>query len=85
MENKAPIHHQSRNLSEDLRLLGVMHFDQSAAALLLHQEKGVVRLRQGQSLEGWKAKEFGRDRVALERAGRVEWLEMKKSPLREKM
>jgi type II secretory pathway component PulC len=60
-----------------LQLVGTMLSPSSSMVLLKHPSKGLLRLRQGQVVEGWKIGEIGNNRVELRRAGEVEQLRLR--------
>lgn len=66
--------------SDVLKLVGTFHANKGAVALFSHGERGMLRKRQGQKVEGWQVDRIDRQRVLLTRGGESEWLALTKPP-----
>ncbi|MGI9418824.1 MAG: hypothetical protein ACR2RA_13395 [Geminicoccaceae bacterium] len=60
------------------KLAGTMLAGSSRMALLTHPSKGLLRLREGQDVDGWRIEEVRDDEVRLERGDEVELLRLRK-------
>lgn len=60
-----------------LQLVGTMLSESSEVVLLKHPIKGLLRLREGQVVEGWKVGDIGHNLVELRRGDEVEWLRLR--------
>lgn len=66
--------------SQLLKLVGTFHAGNGTVALFSHRERGMLRKRQGQEIEGWQVDRIERERVLLTRGGESEWLALIKPP-----
>jgi hypothetical protein len=60
-----------------LELVGTMLSESSRIALFNHPDQGLLRLRRGQTVEGWTISAVGDEAVELKRGGEVEWLRLR--------
>ncbi len=81
IENEAPKAVAAKDQSLSLILAGTMLAGESRLALLQHPTKGLLRLRQGQAIDGWRIGEIGLDEVSLQQGGRTASLRLRKNPL----
>lgn len=65
------------NWQLSLQLVGTMLSDSSKIVLLKHPANGLLRLRQGQVVEGWEIGEIGNNLVELRRGDEVAWLRLR--------
>jgi hypothetical protein len=63
-------------------LIGTMVTGQSRIAMIQHAEKGVLWLREGQEIGGWRIAEIGGREVLLERDDETRDLRLRAEPLR---
>ena len=59
-------------------LAGTLLAGESRVALLVHPTDGLLRLRQGQKVDGWRIDEIHEDRVRLRRGSKVTQLSLRK-------
>ncbi|MGH1482976.1 MAG: hypothetical protein ACRBM6_30415 [Geminicoccales bacterium] len=63
----------------DLTLTGILLAGEDKVALLAHPKQGLLRLRQGQKVDGWRVDQINGDEVRLKRGGKVTLLSLRKS------
>ena len=81
IRNEAPNAAPAKKTTLSLTLAGTMLAGEARMALLLHPTKGLLRLRQGQKIDGWRIGDIGEDEVSLKRGGRTALLRLRENPL----
>lgn len=61
-----------------LTLTGILLAGESRVALLTHPKEGLLRLRQGQKVDGWRVDQINGDMVRLKRGHEVTLLSLRK-------
>ena len=67
-------------LSDVLQLIGTIHTEINRLALFRHHERGMVRRRLGEEIDGWLVARIDQRRVHLWRGDESEWLTLSKPP-----
>lgn len=77
MIDQQPLTAAAPDIDVPLQLVGTMLAEASDMVLLKHPTRGLLRLREGQTVDGWKVGEIDQNAVELWRGEEVEWLRLR--------